>query len=171
RRAGHVRAAGRLYGLDRAAAARSLDQTDQREAQLVRHLLTLEVLALDRGIGGSAAHGEVVAADHDGPSVEPGSAEDEVRWNELLEVVLLVVRRAACDLADLVKAPRIDQQPDSLPDRVPPAFVLPLHPLRAAQLLGERFAAPELVHLRLPVHARSPLCRQDECAWEAAGRW
>src|SRR5262245_17548600 len=90
---------------------------------------------------------------------------------ELLEVVLLVVGRAAGDLADFVEASRIDEQPDPLPDPVPPAFVLPLHLLRAAQLLGERFAAPELVHLPLPVHARPPLCRRSECSLEAAGRW
>ena len=153
--AGHVGAPGGLDGLHRPAAARALDDADQRQAQLVGHLLALVVLALDGGVGGAAPHREVVAAHDHRPAVEPRPAEDEVGRRQLLQVVLGVVGGLPGDLADLVEALRVDEPVDALADRVAPAVVLPLDPLRAAQALGELLAALQLVHLGLPVHGET----------------
>src|SRR5439155_677207 len=147
-----VGAAGRLDGLHRAAATRALDQADQRQPQLVGHRLALQVLFLDGGVGRAAAHREVVAADDDRAPVHFCAAEDEVRRRERLEVVGRVVGGLAGDLADLVEGAGIDELGDALADGHPAARVLALHALRAAELLGEALAAPQLVHLRLPGH-------------------
>src|SRR5206468_7971771 len=147
-----VGAAGRLDGLDRAAPAGALHDSHERQAQLVRHLLALQMLALDRGVGRTATHREVVAADDDRPAVEPRPAEHEVGRDELLEVVGGVVVGASRDLADLVKAAGIDELVEALADRVAPARMLPRHALGPAELLSELLPPPQLVHLRFPVH-------------------
>src|SRR5262245_49048593 len=154
--AGHVGAPGGLDGLHGAAAAGALYQADQRQAQLVGHLLAEQVLVLERGVRGAAAHGEVVAAYHHRAPVDGRSSEDEVRGREALEVVVLVVGRLAGDLADLVEAPGIHELVDPLPNRQASAVVLAAHSLLAAQLLGESLAALEFLELWLPAHS-SPL--------------
>ena len=58
---------GRALGLDRlhrAAAAGTFDHADDRQPEIMRHLLGHQRLGRDRGIGRAAAHGKVVA-DHD----------------------------------------------------------------------------------------------------------
>src|SRR6185295_1238067 len=140
-----------------AAAARALDHADEGQPQIMRHALALVVLALDRGVGGAATHGEVVASDHDRPAVDLGAAEHEIRGRELHEVVVLVVLGAAGDLADLVEARGIGELGDALADGETAAVVLTLDALGPAELLGERLAPAELVHLLLPVHRPSTL--------------
>ncbi len=135
------------------AAARALDQADQRQAQVVRHPLALVVLAPDGRVGRAAAHGEVVAADHDRAAVDLGAPEHEVRRGEGDQVVVRVVARAAGDLADLVEAAGVGELGDALEDRQAPAVVLALHALGPAQLRGELLAPSQLVQLLLPIHA------------------
>src|SRR5262245_34971323 len=116
------------------------------------------MLALDGRVGGAAAYREIVTAHDDRRSVDARAPEDEVGRNQLLQVVIGIVCPPARDLADLVKATLVDEERDPLTDRVPSSLALPFHPLRAAQLIGEPLAAPQLVHFRLPVHAPSPFC-------------
>src|SRR6185436_10307032 len=153
----HIGAARRLDRLHGAAAAGALDQSDQRQAQVVGHPLALVVLAANGRVGRAAAHGEVVAADHDRPPVDLGAAEHEVRRRERDEIILRVVSRAAGDLADLVEAAGVGELGDALENRQAAAVVLALHALGPAQLRGELLAAPQLVQLLLPVHAARPL--------------
>ncbi len=153
RHAGHVGAAGRLDGLDRAAAARALDQTDERQPQLVGHLLAQQMLLLDRRVGRATAHGEVVSADDDGATVDTGATEDEVRRREARQIIGAVIGRLARDLAELVERAGVHERVDALADGEAAAIVLSLHALRAAELLGERLASPQLVHLVRPAHA------------------
>jgi hypothetical protein len=111
------------------------------------------VLALDGGVRGAAAHGEVVAAHHHRAAFHAGAAEHEVGRREVHQLVSLVVSGAAGDLADLVERALVDEARDALANGEAPAIVLPFHPLGAAERLGEGLAATQLVHLRLPVHA------------------
>src|SRR5215471_18799382 len=147
---GNVGAARGLDGLDRAAAARALDETDQGQAHLVGHLLAHEVLAFDGGVRGATTHREVVAAYHHGPAIYSGAAEDEVGGSKALELVGLIVGCDAGNLADLVEATRVRELADALADGEAAAVALPLHSLGAAQLLRESLAPPELLQLRLP---------------------
>src|SRR5262245_28897295 len=129
------------------------------------------MFALDRRVRGAAPHREIVSAHDDGPPVDAGPPEDEVGRDQLLQIVVRVVRRSARDLTDLVKASLIDEERNPLTDRVASSLALPFHSLRAAQLFGELLAAPQLVHFRLPVHAPSPFC---PLSWHSAGaarRW
>ena len=102
------------------------------------------MLALDGRVGRAAADGEVVPADDDWPAVHARAAEDEVGRREELEVVVGVVRRLARDLAHLVEGVRVDQACDALADGQPPLVVLALHPLRAAEPVGESLAPTQL---------------------------
>ena len=111
------------------------------------------MLALDGRVGGAPPHGEVVAADDDRAAVDLRPPEDEVGRREVLEVVSLVVGRAARDLAQLVEGARIHQLGDPLADGVAAAVVLALDALGPAEPLGQLLAAPQLVQLLLPVHA------------------
>src|SRR5918999_5276448 len=111
------------------------------------------MLVLDGGVGGATAHREVVATDHHWPAVDPGPPEDEVRRREVGEVVVTVVARLAGDLPELVKAAGVDEPVDPLPDGEAAAVVLALDARGAAELLGERLAPPELLHLGFPGHA------------------
>ena len=83
RGAGHVGEAHRLERLDAAAAAGAVDEAHERDAQLVREPLGLDHLLPDRGVGGAAAHGEVVALDDRAPAVDPALADDHVRGQEV----------------------------------------------------------------------------------------
>src|SRR5262249_11624512 len=136
-----------------AAAAGALDEADQRKPELVRHPLAHIVLALDGRVGRPAAHGEVIAPDHDGTPVDLRPSEDEIRRREVFEGVGRVVRRPARYLPQLMKGARIDRPRDPLADGVASAVVLALDALGSAEPLGELFAAPQLVQLLLPVHA------------------
>ena len=61
--------------------------------QVVRHALGVHLLLEDRRVGRAAAHGEVVAADHDRAAVDAAAAHDEVRGRDVDEVAVVVVRR------------------------------------------------------------------------------
>lgn len=152
RDAGDVGATGGFDGLDGAAAARAFDQTDEREAHLVRHLLALQVLLLDGRVRRATPHGEVVTADHHRPAIEPGAAEDEVAGDESRQVVPLVVGGLAGNLADLVEGAGIGELLDPLADGVSPAVVLAFHALRPAELLGELFPASKFLEFSFPAH-------------------
>ena len=129
----------------------TLDQPDQRQAQLVGHLLAHDVLFLDRGVGRAAADAEVAAA-ADRASVDPGTPEDEVRGQEVLEVVAAVIGREAGDGPDLVEAAGIDQGVDALADREASAVALAPHAHFPAEPVRGGLAAVQFVELRLPVH-------------------
>ena len=97
------------------------------------------------------------------PPITTGRPSTSARPNTKFDGVsatrsfLLVVARAARDLADLVEGAGVRELGDPLADGQPPAVVLPLDALGPAELLGERLAAPQLVHLLLPVHAARPV--------------
>ena len=96
-------------------------------------------------VGRTAAHREVVAADHDRPSLDLAAAEDEVGGHQLLEIVVLVIAGEARDLADFVERALVEQQVDPFADVVAAAILLALDPHFAAQLLGIRLALGEFV--------------------------
>ena len=78
---------GRALGLDRlhrAAAAGAFDHTDDRQPEIMRHLLGHQRLCRDRRIGGAAAHRKIVA-DHDHrAAVDPRAAEHAIRRRQVL---------------------------------------------------------------------------------------
>jgi hypothetical protein len=147
-----VGAAGRLDGLDRAAAARTFDDAHDRQPQLLRHALGEDRLHGDGGIGRASAHREVVAQHDDGTAVDPGAAHDAVGGRERGELPGLVVLGLAGDGSDLVKAFPIDQAVDALAHREPAAVVLALHLVRPAHLARHALALSQFVELALPTH-------------------
>ena len=83
--AGQIGRAPGLDGLDRAAAAGAFDDADDRQPEIVRHLLGHQRLRRNRRIGGAAAHGKIVA-DHDHrPAVDLAAAEHAVRRRQVGE--------------------------------------------------------------------------------------
>ena len=84
-----VGAPGGLDRLDRAAAARALDDADDRQPQIVRHLLGHQRLFADRRVGRAAAHREIVADDDDRAAVDPGAAHHAVRRHQLDQPAVL----------------------------------------------------------------------------------
>ena len=149
-----IGAAGGLDGLDRAAAARAFDQPDDRHAEPGRELLRHFRLALDRGIGRAAAHGEIVAGDDDGPAIDRAAAKHAVARHEVRDVTFGVVGGFAGDAADLLERAGIEQAIDALPHRQAAAFVLTLDPFLAAHLAGECLALTEFGELRFPTNLR-----------------
>ena len=79
----HVREAHLLERLDAAAAARAVHEPDERQPQVVRHALGVDGLLPDRGVGGAAADGEVVALHDRAAAVDASLADDRVRGQEL----------------------------------------------------------------------------------------
>ena len=154
--AGEVGGARRLDGLDRAAAARALDDADDRQAEFARHLFRHQRLGGDRGVGRAAADGEIVADDHDRPAVDQPAAEHAIRRRERGEVAGGIVLGLAGDGADLVEASRIDEERNALAHRQPATIVLALDLVGAAHLAREAFAAHQLIEFGLPVHAAPP---------------
>src|SRR5262249_40922356 len=134
---------GRALGLDglhRTAAARALDDTDDRQAEVVRHLLRHQRFCGDRRIRRAATHGEIVA-DHDhGAAVDLGTAEHAIGRRQMLKLALLVIFADAGNRADFVKAVGIDHLVDALADGEPALVALPLDLLNAAHLAREGFA-------------------------------
>ena len=107
--AGQIGRAPGFDGFHGAAAAGAFDQADDRQAEIMRHLLGHQRLGRDRGVGRAAAHGEIVA-DHDhGSAVDLAAAEHAVRGRQMLEFVLFVVFGDTGDRADLVEAVPVDQ--------------------------------------------------------------
>ena len=150
-----VGAPGCLDRLDRTAAARALDNADDRQAQIMRHLLRHQRLLADRRIGRPAAHREIVARDDDRAAVDRRPAKHVVRRGQFDQIPVLVVPRLACNRADLVKAGTIDQSGDALAHGQLAGVVLALDPLGPAKLAHLPLAFAQLVQFRLPAHARS----------------
>ncbi len=116
----------------------------------VGHPLRHQVLALDRGVGRAAAHGEIVARDHHHAAIHPAAPEHAVGRRKDASVVVGVVGGLPGDRADLVEAAGIEHPLDPLAHRQPPAGVLAGDPLGAAHLVGKRGADPQLLQFRLP---------------------
>src|SRR5262249_54626153 len=147
--AGQVGAPGRFDRLDRAAAARTLDDADDRQPQIVRHLLGHQRLFADRRVGRAAAYGEIVADPDDRPSVDLRAAHHAIRRDQLLQFALFVVLRPAGDRTDLVKAAAIDEPVDALAYGEPASLVLALDLVGAAQLARLPLAFAQFVEFRL----------------------
>ena len=161
-RAGAADAAGQiggspgLDGLHRTAAAGTFDDADDRQTEIVRHLLGHQGLGGDRGIRGAATHGEIVADDHNRPAIDLAAAEHAIRGRQIFEFAALVIFGGTGNRADLVEAVFIDQLVDPLADGEPALVALPLDLVNASHLARERFAPGEVVELRLPVHSYPP---------------
>lgn len=153
---GQIGAPCRLDRLDRAAAARALDNADDRQPEIVRHLLRHQRFFADRRIGRAAAHREIVAGDDHRAAVNRRPAEHIVRRRQLDQVALVVVTRATGDRADLVKAAGIGQRVDALAYGQLARIVLSLDPLGAAELARLPLALAQLVQFRLPAHSVRP---------------
>jgi len=113
-------------------------------------------LAAGGAVGGTAAHGEVIAADDDPAPLDAARAHHVVRWPEGGEVAVLVRRHAGED-ADLAEGAVVQEAVDALADGELAAAALTLDVLLAAHPVGELSAVGELVQFRLPDHARAPL--------------
>jgi hypothetical protein len=77
----------------------------------------VHLLLEDRGVGGAAADGEVVAAYHDRAAVDAPTAHHEVRRGQLGEPALLVVAAASGQRAHLVERSGIEDPLDALAHR------------------------------------------------------
>src|SRR3984957_7234428 len=103
-----------LEGLDRTAAAGAVDEAYERQTRLIRHLLGLDLLLMDRRIGRTAAYGEVIGCDCDRPALDAAAAEDEVGCTKLQQFAIVAVGAHTGDTADLPEARRIEQPVDTL---------------------------------------------------------
>ena len=148
----HEAARHRLERLHRAAAAGPVDEPDDRQAQLVRHLLGMDLLLEDRRVGGAAAHREVVAADDDGAAVDAGPSHDEVGGREA------ATSCPSSYSARPVSAPTSWNEPGSTSASMRsrtvslPGVVLTGDLLVAAHRRGQLRAPPQLVELGIPGH-------------------
>ncbi len=143
---------GGFDGLDRSAAAGTFDQPDDRHAELGRDLLRHLGLALDGGIGGPAAEGEIVAGDDHRAAVDRAAPEHAVAWDEAGDVALRVVVRLAGDAADFLEGAGVEHAVDPLPDRQPAAGVLACDTVLAAEFPGERLALTQFGQFGFPTH-------------------
>src|SRR5215472_12968265 len=100
---GYVGVPGSFQGLHAAAPARALDQPDDRQVQLVRELLGVDLLADDRGISRAAANGEVVTADDYLAAVQAPGSGHEIGRHEAGELAGLVISSGSGERPDLVK--------------------------------------------------------------------
>ena len=148
----HVGEAHLLERLDAAAAARAVHEPDEREAQVVGQALGVDGLLPDRGVGGAAADGEVVALHDRAAAVDAALADDRVRGQELGQLAVLVVGAAAGERSGLVEAARVEEPLDPLANRQPAGRVLALDPLLAAHPPRELLAPAQLLELGLPGH-------------------
>ena len=139
-----------LERLDAAPATRSVDESDDREAEVVRHALGHHLLLEDRRIRGAAANGEVVAAHHHGSVVDAAASHHEVGGHHRRDGAGVVAGRAPGERADLAEAGRVQERVDALAHRELALGAVTFHLLGAAHLLGELTPVSELVELRLP---------------------
>ena len=146
----HEGAALGFQRLHRSAAARTVDEPHDRDAQIVRHAFGVHLLLEDRRVGRTAAHGEVVAADHDGASVDAPTAHDEVRRRGVDEIAVVVVRRAPGERADLVKRVRVEQRVDAFPNGQLSLGAVLGDLLVATHATSQLRTPRELLELRLP---------------------
>ena len=150
--AGDVGAAVGFDGFDGAAAAGAFDEADEGEAELVGHLFGEDVFGADGGVGGAAADGEVVGDDDDGAVVNAAAADDDVGGGEVDEFAGIVVLGAAGDGAGFVEGAVVEEAVDPFASGEASAFVLALHFVGAAHLVGEGLTALEFVEFGLPGH-------------------
>src|SRR6185503_6682426 len=116
-----------LDAADRPAAAGAVDQPYDRDAQIARHHFGAHLLFLQPPVGGAAAHGEVVAGDDDGTSIERTASHHEVRRHERGHVARVVVFRLARDAADLAERAGIEELVDALAHRELAGVLVALH--------------------------------------------
>ena len=152
---GDVGVAVGLQRAHRAAAAGALDEADQRQAELVGHLLGGNLLGLDPGVRRAAADGEIIADDDDAAPVEPRPPEHHVGGAEGGQPAVAVVFRLAGDGADLVQAAAVEERVEAFADGEPAVVVLARDLLGPAHLARQRLAPAQLADLRLP----APLLR------------
>ncbi len=126
-----------LDGLDRTAAARTLDQAKDRQAQFVGHFFGIDGLFLDRRIGRAAANGEVVAADNHRAAINPAPPHDAVGGRMGGDIAIPVVFVGSGGGADFPKCAVIEDLVDPLPHGQPAALVLTLYLVFAAQLFRQ----------------------------------
>ncbi len=162
-----VGAAVGVERLDRTATAGAVDQSHDGDAQLERHLLGVDLLLPDGGVGRAAAHGEVVPADHDGTTVDAAAPHYEVAGGERLELAVLAVAALAGQRADLVEGVRVEQRVDALAHRELAPRVLPLDLLRTAHGVSQGLTPVQLVDVVLPA---VPHGAQHRCGWRPATR-
>jgi hypothetical protein len=151
---GDVRALEALVRLDAPAAARSFDQTDDRQAKLVRHLFGVDLLEMDGRVGGAASNREVVAAHHDAPAVDRPRAGDDVGRREVDELIAFVGREPGQG-ADLVERAGIEQPLEAFANGESSLIVLPLDAFFAAHPARELLATADLFEFRFPGHEPS----------------
>ena len=142
----------RLQHPHRAASAGAVDQTEQGQAQLPRHLLRRHLLQPDRRVGRAAAHAEVVAGHHHRAPVHAAAAEDEVRRRQIEELAVLAVPGFPRRRADLVEAAGVEKLVDALAHRQLPGLVLPPYLVGAAHPPRQLLAPAQLRDLPLPAH-------------------
>ncbi|MNV07496.1 hypothetical protein D3C71_979290 [compost metagenome] len=131
------------------AAARAVDQIDQRNAIVVRKILheaALAALAASTAEGRTAPHGEILAAEGHGPAVDAGQPADVGRGYNGDQAIVGVVRARAGQRADFAEAAAVDQPVDALAYRQPIGLMLPLDGRRAAHFQGLRAAKGQLLH-------------------------
>src|SRR5207248_4267197 len=112
-----------------------------------------DLLAVDGGVGGTAADREVVTADDHLAALDPAGPEDVVGGRELLQRPVGPVFREPGQPAPLLEAARVEERVDPLADGQPAGVLLPLDALGAAHLPGQLLPPAEFVNLRLPGHA------------------
>src|SRR5689334_7999688 len=89
--AGQIGRALGLDGLDRTATTGALDDADDGQAEIMRHLFRHQGFCRDRSVRRTAADRKVVA-DHDySTAVDLAAAEHAVRRRYVLELALLVI--------------------------------------------------------------------------------
>ena len=136
-----------------AAAARTVHQPHQRQAQVARHGFDAGELVADAAFVGAAADREVVARHHDIAAVDLAAPDHEACGREGFEVARFVVARFSRDAPDLDERARVEQLVDPLAYRELAAGMLPLDSLRPAHLLCESLALAQFVDLFFPAHA------------------
>ena len=85
----NIGAAGGFDSLYRAAAAHTVDQPDMGQPQLEGQTLGAIALLADRGVGRTAAHGEIVARDHDRAAIDLGGRAIKVGAGDSLATARL----------------------------------------------------------------------------------
>ena len=122
----------------------------------MRHAFGVNLLLIDRRVRGSAAHREIVAADHDRTPVDPTATHDEVGGRHVDEIAVVVVRRATGERADLVERTVVEQRGDPFPNCELPLRAVPFDLLHATHAPRELGPARQLLELRLPTHLSGP---------------
>ena len=140
--------------LDRPAAARAVDHADDRQLELVRHLLGLHHLAADPGIRRAAANGEIIGGGNHRAAVDLRLAEQEGGRKDGFEIAVFVVAALARDLADFAEGAVVAQrgEPGAGIHLAPAMLASDL--VGSAHLLGQRLAPAQFLEFFFPSHAR-----------------